>query len=61
MDTDSDPGPDRQALDVDPDPAKWCRSDRIRIHNTENAKESNSFSKNKKQIEGWLNKKPKRR
>jgi hypothetical protein len=24
------PGPDRQALDVDPDPAKLCQSDRIR-------------------------------
>ncbi len=34
MDTYYDP--DRQAMDadLDPDPAKWRRSDRIRIHNT---------------------------
>jgi hypothetical protein len=35
MDKDPDPypAPDRQALDDDPDPAKLCRSERIRIHN----------------------------
>ncbi len=26
--------PDPNALDTNPDPAKWCRSDRIWIHNT---------------------------
>ncbi len=26
---------DRHTLDADPDPAKWCRSDPIRIHNTD--------------------------
>jgi hypothetical protein len=37
MDTDPDlaPDPDRQNLDADPDPAKSCRSDRIRIYNTD--------------------------
>jgi hypothetical protein len=36
MDTDLDPylDPDRQYLEADPDPAKWCRSEPIRIHNT---------------------------
>ncbi len=36
MNTDPDLDSDRQALDtaIDPDPAKWCRSDRIRILNT---------------------------
>ncbi len=33
--------PDRQALnaDLDLDPAKWCRFDRIRIHSTANRTE----------------------
>ncbi len=38
MNTDPDPdlAPDRWALDAnpEPDPPKWCRSDRIRVHNT---------------------------
>ncbi len=28
-------------MDTDPDPAKWCRSDRIRIHNTANDSDVN--------------------
>ncbi len=34
--TDLDPDSDSQALDPahDPDPVKWCQSDRIRIHNS---------------------------
>jgi len=33
---DTNPDPDRRCLDadLDPDPAEWCRSNRIRIHNT---------------------------
>jgi hypothetical protein len=36
MDTDPDPAPDPdwQALYADPDPPKWCRPERIHIHNT---------------------------
>ncbi len=34
VEMETDPDPDRQALDADPNPAKWCRSDLIRIHIT---------------------------
>ncbi len=34
MYAEANPDPDRQALDVDPEPGKWRRSDWIRIHNT---------------------------
>ncbi len=52
MDMDVDPAPDlefRRALDTDPDPAKWCRSDWIWIHNTD--KNDAVFSKKIKLVE----------
>jgi hypothetical protein len=33
IEKDTYPDPYQQALDADPDPAKWCRSYLIRIHN----------------------------
>jgi len=44
------PDLDRQALDTDPDPAKWCGSDRIRIRNTVYNNTCGSTIKSKKTL-----------
>ncbi len=54
MDKVTDPAPDldRRALDADPDPAKWCRSVWIWIHNTDkNAVVCINFFSMKRKVE----------